>query len=386
MTKKSVKILFALQVLGQPRNSKRIAMLQEAGFTVEAVAFERKYHQGRVPDCPVRIIGRIEQGRYLKRLIKMVAAMPALRRAIKLNDIVYAFGPDMALLCRLSGLGLGKPIALEIGDIRDLQTATGLKGKVIRLADRMLTNSCQLLIVTAQGYIDEYYRKWVGTKIPAIVIENKLEALTASSNNLSQKQTVDDDKPLADRPLKIGYFGLLRCDRSWRALLQLALNKPKEIEIIVAGMALNPEDLPEQAQKIANISYKGQYRSPQDLPGLYGDVDIVWACYPFPESDRNHNWRWARTNRFYESCFYQKPMISLEGSGDAVEIRRHDIGITVPNADIDQIVQSLEGINAKQLASWQRNMTELPKTVYIYRDEITLLPQALANIEANYKK
>ena len=42
---KKPKILFFLQVVGHPRDSKRIQMLQDEGFEVEAIAFERKYHK-----------------------------------------------------------------------------------------------------------------------------------------------------------------------------------------------------------------------------------------------------------------------------------------------------------------------------------------------------
>ena len=41
-----MKVVSLLRVLGQPRDSKRISMLQEAGFTVEVGAFQRDYHSG----------------------------------------------------------------------------------------------------------------------------------------------------------------------------------------------------------------------------------------------------------------------------------------------------------------------------------------------------
>ncbi len=55
----NINILSVLPLLGHPRDSKRIAMLQQAGFNVEAVAFERDYHTGRMPDCPVESLGKI---------------------------------------------------------------------------------------------------------------------------------------------------------------------------------------------------------------------------------------------------------------------------------------------------------------------------------------
>ena len=53
--KNNIKILSVLPVLGQPRYSKRITMLQELGFNVEVVTFERDYHRGRIPNCDIKI-------------------------------------------------------------------------------------------------------------------------------------------------------------------------------------------------------------------------------------------------------------------------------------------------------------------------------------------
>ncbi len=91
------RILIALHIVGVVTDSKRISMLQEAGFEVEAIAFERDFHKGRQPSCPVRTVGRIEHGRYIQRAAKMLAALPTIRRAIRSHDMIYASGADMAL-------------------------------------------------------------------------------------------------------------------------------------------------------------------------------------------------------------------------------------------------------------------------------------------------
>ena len=44
MNRANLRILYALPTIGHPRDSKRIAMLQNVGFQVEAIAFERKSH------------------------------------------------------------------------------------------------------------------------------------------------------------------------------------------------------------------------------------------------------------------------------------------------------------------------------------------------------
>lgn len=126
------KVLCLLPLVGQPRNSKRISMLQEAGCTVEMLAFERDYHMGRMPTCLVTNLGRIPYGQYLRRAFRLLGALPKIRRGLRRNDVAYASGADMALAGIVAGAGLGRPMVLEVGDIRRVQIAKGWKGAVFR--------------------------------------------------------------------------------------------------------------------------------------------------------------------------------------------------------------------------------------------------------------
>ncbi len=362
-----IKVLSALQLFGHPRDSKRIAMLQQAGFEVEAVAFERGKHDARLPDCPVERLATIPHGRYIQRILPQLLALPAIRRAIRRNHIVYASGPDMALSALVAGWGLRRPVILEVGDIRGAQVSKGLVGFVVRLVDRYTLNGCKLLVVTAQGFVDEYYRKWVKTQTPAMIMENKQEEPEPNLDAI-QPFAPPDGKPLVDRPLRIGYFGVLRCEWSWRVLEALAVARPDDVEIVAAGYVLNSLDIPERAKKLSNVEFIGEFRSPDDLPRMYGDVDLIWGCYPYPRAEE-WNWRWARTNRFYESCLYQKPIIALRDSGDAGEVERHDLGPIVNGPSIEGVVDALSKITPSDLTRWEENLAKLPRDLYVYTNE-----------------
>lgn len=375
----SLQILSVLPILGQPRDSKRIAMLQEAGFTVEAVAFERDYHTGRMPDCKVELLGKIAHGHYLERILRMVTALPAIRRAMKRNHIAYASGADMAFMALVAGLGLGKPVVVEIGDIREVQVASGLKGRIVRRIDKYFVNACSLLVATAPGFIDTYYHQWLKASVPAMVIENKLESSFAEETILKEITKPLKGRPLIDRPLRIGYFGVLRCEWSWQVLEALAIARPQDVEIVLAGYPMKPIDLPERSEKLSNVEFLGRFRSPHDLATLYGKVDLVWGCYPYPDPG-DWNWRWARTNRFYESCFFQKPIISLARSGDAIEVERYNIGPIIKDQDVQKVVDTLCSVKCCDLESWKENMSTLPRKVYVYTTETEELKRALEAI------
>ena len=372
----TVRVLSVLQVLGHPRDSKRIAMLKEAGFAVRALVFERDYHAGRMPDCELQLLGRAPSGGYLARVPHLLAAVPVIRRAARDSDIIYASGQDVAIVALLATLGLGKPLVIEIGDIRALQVAAGVKGRLVRALDRLMIDRCSLLVATAPSFVDSYYREWLGSTLPAIIVENKLEPSTTVASSSPQQQPLPRGRPLVDRPLRIGYFGVLRCLWSWRVLRALAAARPDDIEVLIAGIPTHPVDLAGRCDELPNVEFLGPFKSPEDLPDLYGRVDLVWGCYPHP-SPEDWNWRWARTNRFYESCFYQKPIVALAQSGDAHMVESHGIGMMVQRDDPKQVAHRLGQITAADLESWQRNMAALPRNVHTYTTETTALKDAL---------
>ena len=374
---KPAKIVFALQVVGHPRDSKRIAMLLENGFLVEAAAFQRDYHKGRPPECAVKSLGKIKHGKYFRRLFVMLQSIPKIRSAISVNDAVYASGPDMALLAIVAGLGLCKPVVLEIGDIQRIQISKSFIGMMMRFLDRFVAKRCVLLVATTPDFVDGYYSKRLGVKTPALIVENKLEKPVDDNRPANQ---VSSTIPATSTKLRIGYFGVLRCGWTWSMLEQLASTHPDKFEIVVAGIPMNPSDLDEKVSGSRNMKYLGKYRSPDDLESLYAQVDIVWTVFPNPnEPDRD--WYWAqsicRSNRFYECCYHRTPIITLMGNGDCPYVQEYDIGITLEKFDYEGISQKLSSITSLDLARWRYNLSNLPENVYLYTDEARNLGDAI---------
>jgi succinoglycan biosynthesis protein ExoL len=128
--------------------------------------------------------------------------------------------------------------------------------------------------------------------------------------------------------------------------------------------------------------YLGEYKSPQDLERLYTQVDIVWACYP-PIGPRDWNFRWARPNRFYESCFFVRPLISREGSCDSADVRKFGIGLCIDDIEPQAAASRISAITAEDLVRWRAAMKEVPRTVYSYTDEVAQLGDALRAIASN---
>jgi succinoglycan biosynthesis protein ExoL len=345
-------------------------MLQKAGFSVEAIAFERKFHKGRTPTCTVTVVGRVEHGRYFRRFGAIFRALPAIRQKLRRSQLVYASGVDMAFVCILAGWGLYRPTVLEIGDVRDVQTAKSLMGWIARRIDRWVASNCSLLVATARDFIDVYYRTWLRVSTPSMIIENKLDISSRRTFVSSADICVKPKRPSSR--LRIGYFGILRWRESWDTLRSLAELWPDRFEVVIAGHPIDPPDLPEQIERYPNIRYLGEFRSPDDLPALYSSVDLIWAVYPEIGLD-DWNLRWARTNRFYESCHFRTPIISRAGCKDAEEVRRLDIGLIVGSSDFTTVAEQLRRLTPEDLRRWKDNMAELPLSVSVYTDEAEAL-------------
>jgi succinoglycan biosynthesis protein ExoL len=380
-----MKVLSLLPVLGHPRDSKRISMLMNSGFSVKALAFERDYHSGRFPECPYESLGKISHGDYFKRFIKIITVIPRIRKAIKVSDAVFTSGPDMAFLALIASVGLKTPVVLEVGDIRDIQLDKGISGKIVRYFDKLLVDSCELLVVISQGFKSDYYEGRIKTKTPILLIENKLEFVEENERNNITKYYSLNNETRKDNVLKIGYFGLLRDEWSLKVLENIAMKRPSQIEIILAGYPSHPiENLEERIAGYKNIKYLGQYKSPADLPVLYNQIDMVWACYP-PIGENDWNFKWGRPNRFFESCFFKKPLFIRGGCHCANDIKYFDIGNIINETDVEITANKIVSIEADEIEVWKRNMEKLPLNLFMYTTEEEELKNCMIRMINKYK-
>lgn len=369
------KILCVLPTVTDPRAALRIQMLDQAGFQVEAVAFETSYYPGKSLDCPVQSLGKLRFRPYYFRVPESLTRIPKIRAAIQRSDIVYVFHLNMLIAALPPAAGLGKPVILEIHDINPRQISRGPGGWLGRLIDRFVTEACQLLVLTSHGYY-AYYRDF---QIPSLVIENKLGASFAAAvqKNVIPALTCE---PLDSRPLRIGYFGFLRDEWSMRVLEELTASAPGRFEGVIAGVPhhrmMSRDDFLQRVTRSQNLHYQGPYRHPDDLSSLYASVDVVLNCIPpvRPSS-------WSRTNRYYDACLFQKPLIVRAGTEDANEVARRQIGLVVTEDTVEGVAAAIRRVTSADWERWRRNMAALPRQAYAYNDDDVLrLGQALNKV------
>lgn len=370
-------ILFLLQVIGHPRDSKRITHLQSFGHNVFALAFSRQTKAFRKLTCNYEYIGTISNREYLKRILVFLFALPRIRAQARHYDLIYASGQDVGLLALLACISLNKPIGLEVGDLTKIQTARSMLGFVIRRLDSLTCIHYKFIVVISESFRDVYYKQWLGIKSCFIVIANKPLFLDNTSTIRLEKPKSYHALMKQDSRIRIGYFGLIRDHWSLSVLDTLANLYGSRFSVYIAGSPSDSVTETDLFERYNNVCYLGPYSNPEDLDCLYTGIDLVWACYP-PLRTEDWNMRWGRPNRFYESCIFRKPCIGRHATLYGNDIEQFNIGLTLEASSILEAVNVLAKVSREQVVLWTESYTRLPSSFTTSKEEVASLA-ALVN-------
>lgn len=366
--------LFLLPNIDQTaaRHFAHIRHWQAKGHAVTVAGFQRSAGQPVIPGVDL-ILGRIAHANYLQRIPVYVSALIALRKLQKEVDTVFVYSLDTFFLAFLATIFVRRKVrfVFVVLDVRNIFLAKSLAGKLARRLLIFALKRSELTMVSSGKFVTSFMQdilnfvpdKW-------IEIENKITFAKPQFAAPDTGPTENDGK------IRIGYFGLIRCRRSLEILARLAQKFPDQFLVEVAGIYLDVDAEKAMCGTIRGIRVSGSYRNPEDLPALYQSCDIVWACYPHsPASVGNQNW--AKTNRFYEACFFGLPLIVSKGTEDARAVEALKVGLSLNLGDPDAAVRQLSKLNRDTCRAWSEKARNLPSQVYEYTTEFDQLDAAL---------
>ncbi|MBD5781455.1 hypothetical protein IEN85_18285 [Pelagicoccus sp. NFK12] len=353
------KVLVVTPTLGDTKDSRRIDLIKSAGFSVQAAAFDRGSAQARPASCEVITLARISDGNYLARLFRFAGAIAKLRKLCKSASIVHSMSPDLTGLCHLACIGLQPKLVSDVADIREIQISHTPTSALLRSIEAYISIKSDLLIVTSKGFIDWYFNEKLKIKPKNfLVIENKLD----ESSPPHRASTTS-------KKIRIGYFGCLRSNWTIKLLLELLKSYPDKFEIHTAGVDMLDEyDLIETSKRVKGFNYLGPYKSPEDLPQMYSRIDLSAIFYP-DNNDKIDSFvakAICRSNRFYEACKFQIPIISFSFCGDGLEVENLKNGLTIDTFNIKEAAKSIkEQLTEHNLKYWKQRSREIPREVYL---------------------
>lgn len=340
------KVLFVLPAEGQPRYRRRQLSAEQHGFTSTTVGFVRdRFTPEATTIHPQVVLGAFRDRRYASRLRVLALAVRRLRRALLNADIVHCFGFDMAVMVLLAGLGRRQSLIVEISDIHALQTRKSIIWHLVGLVEGIVLRRASALVVTSEAFLHGYLgseRRHSWDRHAIAVVHNVPEVGTKSIGVRPTRTTSTE--------MTIGYFGVITCEITLRALLEWTQASP-ERRLRIAGTVTVSSLLREALEAEPGVTLSGPYRNPDDLPVLYDSVDLVWSAFPITWATPA-NWQWARTNRFFECCAFSTPPIVRAGTPDAESVSRLGLGVLVDVQEgnpVDSIVEQLSRLGRQDI-------------------------------------
>lgn len=361
-----MKILFILPALTDSYTRKRVTMLKKLGINCTVLGYNREHYEASPWDLETMSLGQLAHTKLFKRIPVMIRSILKIRQKIESHDVLYCFNFDVLFIGWLSTIFRTGDIRIvyDLADIHPVLGTDGFFSSVLRAIERFLLKRTDIVVVASPAYIDGYFKKVQNAENRFVVIENKM--LPGEQPSAVQETSVWTPQKGV---LRIGYFGMLRCEASLKFLRLLVEKHQGKFELLLRGIFLKTESYQSVFENLNHAKFDGPFVNPDDLPELYNSVDIVWAAHIHGET----NTKWAMSNRFYQACFYNRPLITQVNTQDSERVKSYNIGTTLDLNDFKTSVHILQSINQEKMGTWKKNLHDLPKDVHTHTNEHTKL-------------
>lgn len=344
--KESKKIVFILSSF-HIRCIKRIKEFIAKGYEVEVYGFKRINTKSQL-EIDAEIIGEfLPNSSHLKRIPIVINGIKKVLKNIKNQDaVIYVFGLDIAMWLRI--LNKKHPYIFEESDLYHTYVGNSFIRNTLEKIDKSIIKKSLMTVFTSEGFAKYHF----GVNIP--------QNVTFITNRLAE--SVLDCKPVTKRPidvnhLSIGFVGAIRF-RAVMHFVEYFVNNYPQHEFHFYGMVT--DEVKEQFDKLMtrpNCYYHGKFTTPTDLPDIYSNIDLVLSTY-----DAEYiNVRCAEPNKFYESLYFDTPIIVSEGTFLGEKVRRYNSGYVVNAMDENSIERFIKELTPEDLANKIDSIKKVPK-------------------------
>jgi succinoglycan biosynthesis protein ExoL len=358
------RILYFAHDLDDAAIWRRCKMLHDGGAEVDLVGFRRR--DGPLPG-PAKVLGKTRNARMGQRVYAIARARTGLATTLQGLD-----RPDVMLARNLETLPLalaaaGKfasparpQVVYEVLDIHRLMLRSDAVGRALRAVERRLMQGVDHILVSSSAFERNYFDQLHTAAPPVHLVENRV--VLPKDSHLAMQHREGRAHPSG--PLVVGWFGILRCRASLHCLDAVTRIAPGRLRVILRGRPARDE-LPEFDTVVAenpDIDFGGAYSYPEDLPRIYGEVDLAWLVDRY---DAGQNSDWLMPNRYYESGFAGVPPVALSGTEVGREMARHGIGLLLEGMDPDAVARTFAAVTSERYAALCRAQRSVSQATWV---------------------
>lgn len=322
-------INFLMNSISDAHSNKRIKDFEEQGFKVKVFGFDRNLGTQHRDD--ITILGSFTNTIPYHKRIKLY--IKGIRKAFNIaydkDDFWFYQGLDTALFAFI--LGKKRRYIYEECDLVHSNIKNRLIRSILEKIDKHIIKKSFKTILTSEGFIKYHYNGVTPKNV--IILPNKLSREVTKHPFVEKKQ-------FDPNHIKFAFIGGIRYESLISLAKQISRNFPNH-EFHFYGYispTIKECDLP----KGENIFYHGSFRSPEDLPKIYSDVDIVVATYDISSI----NVRYAEPNKLYECIYFNCPIVVSKQTFLEEKVKRLGIGYSVNPYDETDVIKMVKDIES----------------------------------------
>ncbi len=343
-----MRINFILNSVNDAHSLKRVSDFRKKGLEVNVYGFLR--NDETCVDSNTMVLGVFSNTlSYRKRVKIYYRGIKKLFSQHKDNgDLWFYLGLDVAIFAVLADHH--RKFIYEECDLVHTYTCNKKAQSVMEGIDKFIIKKAHRTIITSEGFLDFHYGK---KAFPdnIIIVPNKL------SNDITRFGTTC--KAVHDPShLRFAFVGGVR----YQSLLSIADKIGKNFpyhEFHFYGF-ISPTLLEKELPQRENIIYHGRYKSPEQLPEIYSNIDVLICTY----DTQNENVRYAEPNKLYEAIYFSCPIIVSSNTFLAKQVDRLGIGYNVNAFDEDEIKNLVKRIE-REIIDKYTSMKQLDKSIAI---------------------
>lgn len=346
------KLIVLAASLDQPRIVKRIIEKANHYDSVEVYGFKRRIYNVDNYDklktfrnIEITIIGTFSDGKYINRLFLYLKLYITLFAKYGLSEKkIYSFGIDLNFIAQLL---INREIYYEISDIIWLYKK-GLVKKILQRIDFLLCKKSKRVIFTSEGFYSIHYSFLKTSKVK--IIENKFKTF----NIVRPLEEIKLDK------IYIAYIGAFRYPSIISNLLDyVSLNSEIELRFYGEGDSELMKVIKKYAKENNNIFYSGYFKNPDDLEHIYAENNLNFVAY----DNTLENERVALPNKFYESGFFNIPILCSENTFVGEKVLKFDMGWVV-NPTKEGISEFFNNLTISEIENFHEKIKRIDKNQF----------------------
>lgn len=266
-------------------------------------------------------------------------------------DLIFAYHWETFIITRLATIFNKR--AKIIYDISDIPAYSGNIHKILKKVEEFFI-SPEIFLLYASPYFLEKYKRF--SENISFVLNNKPEKEFLKKYLANKKESPT---------LLVSFYGVFRDSQIFENIFEALKDLP--IFFRMKGSGFQKKIIEDISRQYRNVEVGDEFYY-EDLPILYGDVDVIISLY----SNKDENTNLALGNKFFEAIALKKIALFPEKTKMGELARKNNIGLVVDPYNIQDIKKAFLEIleNSENVKNIKRKLSQIKEEEIFYEYEV----------------